>query len=170
MSYFGPAVLARCAQRLRDLESVAGIDSFGDVDEEAYADGWRLGYVPSPDYHDPAELARQLVDETGAPAIALYINDGAYANASCCSPQGITCEFYLDEQAFREYCSDFGEEDLTGLRLQRDEAVIDVLVRWANEAGLAADPEHLTAALIASPGQPDDSVHRLVDALGIRGT
>jgi hypothetical protein len=167
MSYFGSAVLARYPRRLEALECVAGIDSFADVHEQACADRWRLGYVDSPEYHDPGELARQLVVETGAPAIALYINDGEYAIAACCSPRGNTCEFYLDERAFLEYCADFDEEDLGGRRLQRNDEAVGVLLRWASEAGLTADPDKLTVALATGPGQPDDGVQRLVEALGI---
>jgi hypothetical protein len=143
------------------------IDSFAGVHEQAYGDGWRLGYVSNPEYHDPGELARRLVVETGAPAIALYINDGEYANAACCSPQGNTCEFYLDERAFLEFCADFDEQDLAGCHLRRNDEAVGVLVRWASEAGMTADPDGLTVALATAPGQRDDGVQRLVNALGI---
>lgn len=167
MSYFGVAVLARYPRHLGELEAVAGIDSFADAHEQAYGGGWRLGFVDSPDYQDPAELAHQLVAESGAPAIALYMNDGEYANGACSSPRGNICEFYLDEEAFLRYCADFDEEDLAGLQLQRNGAAVAVLGRWAAEADLNADPNKLAEALATNPGQPDDGVRRLVEALGI---
>lgn len=164
MSSFGPAVLVRHPRHLSDLECVAGIDSFADVDEETYAGGWRLGYVSSPEYHDPVSLAGQLVAETGAPAIALYVNDGECANGASGSPQDNACEFFVDEQAFLGFCADSDEEDQVRLQLRRNDSAIDVLVRWAGEAGLTADREGLAAALA---GPSDDAVHRFVEALGI---
>jgi pimeloyl-ACP methyl ester carboxylesterase len=171
MGYFGLAFLARHPDLLADLACVAGIDSFADVRETWFADDWRVGFLDSPEYPDDlGELASQLVAETGAPAIVMYINDGDYADGVSSSPRGNTCRFYLDEQAFLAHLADYDEEDLAGIQLQRNDAAIDVLIRWAGEAGLAADREQLTTALATRPGPGGDGVNQLVQALGLRAS
>jgi hypothetical protein len=169
MGYFGLTLVARHTTRLDELADVADIDSFADYAESVYATGWRLGRLRTGECPDPARIARELVEATGAPAIAMYICDSDYADGACNSPNGHRGQFYLDEQAFLASCADFEDDDFAGLQLHRNHAAVGILVAWAKEAGFTPDAGALAAALAEGPGPGLNGVYQFVLALGVVG-
>jgi hypothetical protein len=170
LGQFGALIVARYADQLEHLEAVASLSL--PVDEIDYAHDWHVGFLPTMEYVDPVELAIAVTTETGRPTIALYDNDGDYAEGYCHSPDGNTGRFYLNEQAFRAFIAELDTDqdeparrDTTSLMPVAEPVAL--LANWAVEAGLAPNRPALTAALTPSTDYPNNTVGQLISALGI---
>lgn len=160
MGYTGYAVLARSEKRLDELPCID--DLLVTVSDNEFADGWRLGFLGPCDDVSSESLVAELVEQTNAPAIAIFVVDSDFGFGACASPVGAAAGFYLDEETCLGEVGDMDEvEPLNG-------DALPVLMAWAAEAGFAPNADVLAAAMEVRPGPFGDGVVEFVEALGAR--
>jgi hypothetical protein len=168
VGFFGLLFLARAEGELAGglLADLPAVKALSDRCREAgYPDGWRLGQVEyDEDFFDPELLSAALVGHTGAPALAMYVYNSEFATVSIDSPLGIQHWFYLDPKTAMEALSDPDDEPLEP---PTDAETVDLLLRWAAEAGLPADEDELVAAFHQGPGPSGEGVINLCRVLGV---
>jgi hypothetical protein len=159
-------VWGRHSGPLGELACLADIDPTAGYREQVYPGGWHTGALGTSEYPDLQWLAVQLVEATGAPAVAMYLADTGFADGACNSPNRTRCSFYLNEQTFIDQVADeWNPGDLAGITLCRNQAALPILHAWATEAGLTPDRQALETALARSPD--DDGLAAFTRALGI---
>lgn len=100
MGFWGLFLLAHTDTPLAELPAVDAVDAT--CRDHELGGGWRLGQIHEPDgTYDPADLAHDTVRDTGAPALALYVVDSDYAQASCDSPDEVRHTFLLNPDAMQ---------------------------------------------------------------------
>jgi hypothetical protein len=162
VGYSGLVVIARSHRRLDELACID--DLFLAVSDTVRAEGWRIGFLGPVDDASPADLARDLVAETGAPAVVLSVFDSDVADAVAIGPSGQVVRFYLNEEMVRQLL------DEETHMVPRNDAAVAGLLEWAVEANMVADRDRLVAALAQSPGAFGGGVIELAAALGIAAT
>lgn len=162
MGFFGYMLLARIDQPLSELPCVVAIGE--PCAEVVQGGGWRLGQIHDADVSETGTLAHALVQETSAPALAMYVTDSDSAVASCDSPLGERHTFLLNPQAALAMYMPW---DPPPPPVPTEQETVRALMRWASEATLPADPHRLAAALPLSPGPFAEGIDALVAALGV---
>lgn len=162
MGYSGLVVIARSDTRLDELACID--DLFVAVTDTVRAEGWRIGFLGPVDDASPADLARDLVAETGAPAVVLSVFDSDVADAVAIGPSGQYVRFYLNEELVRQLADEEAQF------VPRNDGAVAGLLKWAVEANTVADRDRLVAALAQSPGAFGAGVIELATALGISAT
>jgi len=105
-------------------------------------------------------LADELVAETGAPAMSIYVVESEFGIIEAGTADGERWRGYLNpDTAVNSYDAP-PPPDLA--------SVIATAVAWANQTGHSADPAALWTALQGRVGPFGDGVNELVDALGFR--
>lgn len=162
MGYSGLVVIARSDTRLDELACID--DLFVAVSDTVRAEGWRIGFLGPVDDVSSTDLARDLVAETGAPAVVLSVFDSDVADAVAIGPSGHVVRFYLNEEMVRQLVDDEAQV------VPRNDAAVAGLLQWAVEANMVADRDRLVAALAQSPGAFGAGVVELATALGVTAT
>ncbi|MEV4630667.1 hypothetical protein AB0J90_30825 [Micromonospora sp. NPDC049523] len=125
------------------------------LEEGVFAGGWRSATLDG----DARGALRELVTETGAPALSAYVLDSDLADVAALTPAGVSWRAYLHEQTAIGYGAPPIAQPL-------DEVVRRALA-WSAEAHLTASESAIGGAFVAQNVFVEDTLDELLDALGI---
>lgn len=164
VSLFGYFIVARSSQPLERLPSIrrlcteSGHDGIGPaLVVGRRADGpWQQLQTFDGDELDLV----QLVAETDAPAMSIYVVESEFGCIDARTPAGTAWWGYLNPDSARAYESPGPPASI--------DSVADQAVAWAAQAGKTATRAEVTAALCARVGPFGEGVGLLMHALGFR--
>lgn len=166
MGFWGYFIVARSEQALADLDAISELCSSDQGSEwEAelvghWADGsWQFLQVHRGNPSAVEWLADHLSAETGAPALAIYVQDSDCGYIVAASPAGHGWRGYLaPDIAVTAY-------DMPPLNASVEQ-IAEAASGWAVEGARVADAGAITAALAKRPGPFGEGVDDLMSALG----
>lgn len=137
MGFWGSEILVRSARPLNELDAIASRDQ-GVEEIIRFADDWQWTQVAGLAIAEDAEaMLRDLVRETGAPALTGYVRDSDCIDLLGWAPQSGLWRACLSRSPMAVYLAEEGQT-LDSVFLPPAEAA-ECAAMWAVEAGLSPD-------------------------------
>jgi len=146
MGYFGRITVGR---------SSTAIDGVTVLEVSDLGGGWWWTQYDG----NPEGGLETLVAASGAPALWAYVIDSDCADVEGLTPSGVRWHTYLHP----DMAADYDAPPLS----ESPEEVLEQVLRWAAEAGLAADADTVRRALGATNVFVEETLEGLVVALGL---
>lgn len=165
MGFTGSFVVCRSDRALDEIEALTSRDDAVEW-QTGFPSGWRVGRYPGTGIvQDVVGMLRDLVTETGAPALTGWVFDSDYVDVIGYGPQSGWWHVALAPDAADGYLADDDIEFEDGFPDQ--EQAVERAEAWAREAGLQPDPSGLRK-LFDAEADPlaEDLFTSLVEVLG----
>lgn len=160
MGFWGSLVVVCSDRPPVDLDAFAPFEDLAESAERVGADGWYLAEMTGLNEMDMVDLLPKVIRETGRPVLSATVADSSAAVVYGLGPRSGVWETCLHH----ERAAAVGMETSPA----PGPAIADRAVEWAREAGCAAEPAAVLAAMERQEVVVEKVFFHLLDALGIR--